>query len=632
MSRALHSLVLADLSARKSGWEDRQRVFYDMRHNGLPRQNKPLPDSADLHYPLVDGMIEKLKPFYFAQVWGQELLAEFTALKAQPPELTTQAARAFDWHLKEKTNLFRENLALDDLMLMGGTGVMKLWWEIDDGALAFDAVDPLFFIVPPNTVDLEKCDRVTQVMPMSVGEYERNWRYKQDAELIRLIKGKGRESDVDGGGKGQAKYDREGITCGETDEQIVLWETYKQVAGRRWEVHTYSPTQPDHPVRKPFLLPAQFAGLPFVDFPAEIKDKGYYASRGITERSGQFEVYLSRTWNEKADSMTWLSRPLLTSENPAAALNNIRIAPGTVLPGGIKRVDMGSVPFDFDAEMRQTREVAQEHAGMPDLGLGRSSPTPGKKTAREVDVTATLMQQTTDLRACIKRWGMARLYAKGWRLLAHFGARELEYVFDDEVAQLSDAARQMEYIVKPAGTPDNWNKPARQQRAAARAQLYGTNPYINQAELTKHVLDEDDPRLRRQLFQDPRTKAATQAEDQAQELVILREGWPAVVSPADDDNVHLQTVLGWMQKVQTTGEIVLPIGIQRVMQHVLQHLQQLAQRDKRAAAGWQQQFMQAAQGMQNPSLAVPGGASADGARGTAGEPARVHAGAQEVLM
>jgi FMN phosphatase YigB (HAD superfamily) len=56
-----HDDIMAALTARKH-WEQRQATWYQMRHDGLRRRNKPWPNAADMHYPLADGIIEKLKP------------------------------------------------------------------------------------------------------------------------------------------------------------------------------------------------------------------------------------------------------------------------------------------------------------------------------------------------------------------------------------------------------------------------------------------------------------------------------------------------------------------------------------------------------------------------------------------
>ena len=74
----LASLTRGYLSDRQK-WEDRQELFYKMRNHGLRRKSKPFPSAADLHYPLIDTVIEKLTPFYLQQLSGAALLADFIA-------------------------------------------------------------------------------------------------------------------------------------------------------------------------------------------------------------------------------------------------------------------------------------------------------------------------------------------------------------------------------------------------------------------------------------------------------------------------------------------------------------------------------------------------------------------------
>src|SRR4051812_7951090 len=76
--RALHGRVCGDLRAR-AAWLDRQGKWYQMRHEGVRRRNKPFPNAADLHFPLADSIIEKLKPFYFNQLFATETVAQFVA-------------------------------------------------------------------------------------------------------------------------------------------------------------------------------------------------------------------------------------------------------------------------------------------------------------------------------------------------------------------------------------------------------------------------------------------------------------------------------------------------------------------------------------------------------------------------
>ena len=63
----LHDKIFDDLKAR-SKWEERLPVWYKMRHTGIPRRSKPYPGAPDLHMPLADTTLEKLKPFYYKQL------------------------------------------------------------------------------------------------------------------------------------------------------------------------------------------------------------------------------------------------------------------------------------------------------------------------------------------------------------------------------------------------------------------------------------------------------------------------------------------------------------------------------------------------------------------------------------
>lgn len=578
MSREIHKLVIKDLASRKAGWEDKQRLYYEMRHEGLRRRSKPFPTAADLHFPLIDGTIDKLKPFYFAQIFGQENFAAFASLQNGAQEYARAASNWFDWQLKQRSNWFEEALCWIDNMAMSGVAPIKMRWDPVEERLEFDAIDPIFVILPEGTTDLARADRVTHVMQMSVEAYKRDKRYAQDEALIARIKGKG-SSDVDGGGKQEEKYSREGLTYGVEDDQIVLWETYVLGADRKWMVHTYSPTAPDAGVRASFALPPPYKSPPIIMAPMEIKDKGWSASRGVAEVLGPFEAYLSRTWNEKADSLTFVNRPIFTHDGPAGSnMTGVRIRPGDVVPNNLRRVDMGEPPFSLDQEMVSTRMTAENRMAMPDFGLTQRDATKDSRTATEVTAATALMTQTTDLRAWIFRWALGRLYRMAWTILSHFAAKDLEYYAQENLQQLTPEALTAKYLIEPSGSPDAWNKQARQQRAAARGQMYQGNPYIDQGELTKHMLEEDDPRLVRRLFRDPKIKATDQMEDQAMELAVMAEGFPPTVGQQDDDGVHLDVLLGKLEHVAQFGPPLAPMILQRYHEHATAHLEQMAQK------------------------------------------------------
>ena len=74
MSNKLHDKVRAALAAR-SQWEMRQSRWQEMRHDGERRQVRPWKGAADMHFPLADMLIEKMKPAYIQQVFAADTIA-----------------------------------------------------------------------------------------------------------------------------------------------------------------------------------------------------------------------------------------------------------------------------------------------------------------------------------------------------------------------------------------------------------------------------------------------------------------------------------------------------------------------------------------------------------------------------
>jgi hypothetical protein len=604
MSEKIYEHVLEDLAARKA-WEERQRLWYEMRHNGIRRRNKPYPGAADLHYPLADGQIDKLKPFYFSQIWGSELLAAFVSKRTLLSDQARSAASWFHYQMVESTNYYRESLSGIDNMLMAGNAVLKLWWDESEQELTFDAIDPVFLVVPPGTVDLQKADRITHIIQLTESAYRRNSAYKQEDDFIKNITGKAAEGTPQ---KEEEKYSREGITYGAKQDSVVLHETWvREKEG--WRVHTYSPQRPREPVKPPFLAQyriGQKPFAPFVDLPMEVKDKGYYASRGIPERVAAFEAYINRTWNEKSDAMTYLNRPLFTHEGETINLGNTRLVPGQIIGRKLQAVQMPTPAISFDVEMQNTRQAAEYLIAMPDFGLGART-TGGKKdaTATEINAISQIVGMSTDLRARIFRQRIAELYRYAWSILREKKKGDLQYYYAENMQQLPADALHDDYMIQPDGSPDSWNKPARMQRAVARYQMFRNHPNIDQAALAKSVLQEDDAELVRELFVDPQSTAADQQEDQAMELSILEMGYPARVKPADDDALHIGVVLGRLEMMLKTNQNISDIAWQRMDQHLQMHLQQLQQRDPKKAKLAQPQIQRMQQAMQqiHPPLA-----------------------------
>lgn len=580
MPNEAHDRIIQDLTDRKT-WEERQRTWYKMRHNGLGRPRKPFPTAADLHWPLIDGNIGKLIPFYFAQVYGSDLLASFVSTQpGTPDDAQRQAAWWFDAQLNQRSNFFEEILAIIDAHLMTGWAPMKVRMAPDPAGgrrVHFDAIDPIHFVLPRVAMDLDTVDRACHIMQLSPAQYAANPLYNQDADFVKRITGKVK----DGATKEDEKYSREGLTRGQTDDEIIVWEAYERTASGI-AVQTFSPMAPEDEVRPRFALPDHYEGLPVVMFQTEHKDKGIYAARGVAERIAPFEAYLSRLWNEKADAMSFLNKPLFTSSGPLPGnLNNVKLAPGEILPNNVTRVEMGQVPFDFDQEQTNTRMIAEYLLAMPDFGMGQQINTKDRRTATEIQAVTSLMGVSVDLRARIFRRSLGKTYGLAWRMMREearlSSAKQVgpTVLRNGKVQNVDPQVLQAAYMVDVDGSPDGWNKEQRLQRAQQRLQMLAQNPFCEAAELTRDVLAEDNPGLVERVFKDPKVKEVEALTAQARAIgeVILR----LKQDGAPDDPVSIQTLGAALdQRLQALGQIN-PQAAQAVQQELMNAQQQFAQ-------------------------------------------------------
>lgn len=604
MANELHQELLTAIKDR-SNWESRQAVWYAMRHDGLKRRSKPWPNAADMHFPLIDESIEKLTPFYYAQVYSSEVLATFTALQQQLGVMAAQVAAWFDFVLKRRTEFETAIVSVIDSMLMSGRGILKIYWDTKEDRLKIESVDPVYLIVPQCKL-LTDADMFAHASIVTKRTYLRDGRYDTDKDLLVRICGgseANRPTDIE-----ESQRIREGLTHINNKNEILIWEVYEKTPSG-WTVHTYSPTAPDRPLRAPFALTTTWQGkavLPFASrFIMEVKEGRFYSPRGISERLAPFEAYLCRVWNDKCDNLTLTARPLFTAENALPNMANITMNPGSVLPGNLKAVQMPAPPVSLDMEMQQTRQIATQRIHMPDAVSGQEQLGKNKggfPTATQVDYERALASTGVDFKGKIFRLGLTEAYQIAYATLLRHNPEQLDYLAQDELKMLPGEAMAEAYQVEPGGSTDAWNKQVSNQRAVGRFQTFVNHPNINQEELVKDVLSTDDPRLVRRLFLQTNLKGAIEAEDEAHEIVIMQSGYPAAVTPAEDHQTRLRILFGKLQQLQLMGQPVDPMFKQRLTEHIAQHLKLLAQQNPQLA----KQIMGATEAMDSAAQPAPG--------------------------
>src|SRR4029077_3946760 len=198
----------------------------------------------DLHFPLIDSIVERLKPFYYNQLYGTDQFAAFTSLRTQPADTTSAVASWFYYRLKQKTNLERKMLTCIDAMCMAGRSQLKVIWDFDKNAICFYSVAPYYFVVDPNVDDLQHdANWCVHIMSMNEATYKRNKNFRQEKDFIARIKGRGVGDNGIAGDNAffQTIRSREGITVPADDTTILLYEIYCKEDDGRVYYDTYSP-------------------------------------------------------------------------------------------------------------------------------------------------------------------------------------------------------------------------------------------------------------------------------------------------------------------------------------------------------------------------------------------------------
>jgi hypothetical protein len=246
-------------------------------------------------------------------------------------------------------------------------------------------------------------------------------------------------------------------------------------------------------------------------------------------------------------------------------------------------------------------------------GRGQTLAYPERRTATEVQAVSSLYEQSTDLRMRIFRIGLGKLYRMSWSLLQQYDKTDLNYWYLDTAQQVPQEAISQNYAIMPTGSADGVNKQYLFQKAMMRLEMFNGDAFIDQAQLRKSVLEADDATLVKRLFQEPDIAASHQAEDQADEITILRLGFPAVVKPADDDLVHIETVMKYIQMRANEGAAPQPLEGQMLQQHLAEHVTQLKEKDPKAGTAIEKDlnafFEQAAQAANEQAAELNGEAN-----------------------
>jgi hypothetical protein len=571
-SSDLYEQILEDIKDRND-WEGRVLLWHKMRTEGVKRARKPWAGAADMHVPLGDTIIGKLKSYYMQWVFGPELLASFYAVQDQGDSYTDSVAQWFDFQLREKSNFTAMMMCALDSMLQNGIGVIKTYWDAKRKELSFASVHPYYIIVPPWTAEIQRADRICHVMHMSEDDYRRSGDecgYNMDDDFIESIKGEGKPNQQNF--REQIAVS-EGLSYTRIKQLITLWEVYVRGDDNVIQVQTFSPLNPDEPARDTFKLPYDHRLFPISILPYELLDPSYYSSRGVMELVQMYEASASKMWNEKLDYMSIANRPVLSSQGGSVNAQNIRWEPGAVYDAALQLVQQPPPPVNFDEEIQSNRSFAEQRVALPDFGIGQDNQQDRSRTATEVNSITTVMQQSNDLRARVTKNAVNAVFDQAWSILKQYKSDDLDYFWRKRRISLPDAALDNKYILRPNGSVDGYSKDKEVQKLMQLRQLAQGSPWLITPEIDRKIVELMDSGWIPQVYQEPPVVTANEQFKQAVENGTMMEGFLPQVSPNDDHLVHLQTADGYQGWLAQRGTPLAPDLLQIFMQHMMNHVQ-----------------------------------------------------------
>ena len=121
----LHAQMLTALDARET-WKERQTRWVKQRYGIRPPKTYPWPGCSNLHLPLTDKNIRKLKPIYVALIFSVFPVCTFTPWDASVVDYAEDVDKTYHWVLNNRMKVFEDAVLAIDIMLERGFSIIKV--------------------------------------------------------------------------------------------------------------------------------------------------------------------------------------------------------------------------------------------------------------------------------------------------------------------------------------------------------------------------------------------------------------------------------------------------------------------------------------------------------------------------
>jgi len=127
----------------RDAYKEKLTRWYKKRYGVRGTKNFPWPGCSNLHIPLVDKTIRKLKPSYVRLFEPSETMAYFEPVGPEDADKASKCEIFFDWLLKVRMRVFKPAVLMIDKMLEKGKVIVKVIYQrtVTYTADVIDAID-----------------------------------------------------------------------------------------------------------------------------------------------------------------------------------------------------------------------------------------------------------------------------------------------------------------------------------------------------------------------------------------------------------------------------------------------------------------------------------------------------------
>src|SRR5262245_25160744 len=173
------------------------------------------------------------------------------------------------------------------------------------------------------------------------------------------------------------------------------------------------------------------------------------------------------------------NNPPLSAQKDVPITQNTTVQPGTIIPFPVQPIAMGTPPIDWDQEMANTRNLAEQVYAVPDFSMGErpfdSSKKKPEKTATETQYLASVTNMVLDARSQTWRRSLSKLYRLSWEILK-VKDTDPAYLRSAQFAELPEGVKEKVRSLRPSGSAGQWNRTARLQSAIRRKMMFQGSP------------------------------------------------------------------------------------------------------------------------------------------------------------